>query len=307
MIIAPRAPIDILGSNIAKEESGIAVYDATVDYLLNDVVQVNGTTNRIYEATQAVPAGTDPVVDVNNTTGIGKYWFDRGATNYMRAFDELGSSRCSNADSIYYKFAISDIDTLMIDSINNVNSIRVVLTSNTDNTVMFDESFDIAFRDVYDWSDWTYAPNEYKKSFYTLLPMVYDATLEVYIENTGSTVEVGHIVYGRSKKFGLTLIDPQPTSTMRGVTSKSRDAYGDIITRRKARYKRMTITCIVDTFSVDMIEERLNDLADSPSIFVGDDSDGGHRALLIYGEVKDHDMPIGRVKTKYQLQVEGYL
>lgn len=307
MIIAPRTPAVILDTNITQVEAGIDVYDASATYSLKDVVQVNGDTNRIYEATQDVPAGIDPVIDVNPVTGIGTYWFDRGATNYMRAFDELGSSKCSNADSIYYKFSISDIDTLMIDGISNVATIRVVVTDNSDATVKLDKTYDMTQRDVYDWFDWTYAPLEYKKSFYTLLPLVYDETLELYIEHSGAVVEVGHIVYGRSKNYGLTLSKPNPVSTIRGTTSKRRDEFGNIITRRKARYKRMSISCIIDSLSIDIMQERLNDLADTPAIFVGDERDGGYRALLIYGELKDHDMPISLTKTTYKLEVEGYL
>lgn len=307
MIIAPKTEINLLDTNIAQVEDGIDVWDSDTDYAVNAVVQVNGDTNRLYEAVQAVPKGTDPVVDVNPVSGIGTYWFDRGATNYMRAFDAMGSSRTSNADEIYYKFGISDIDTLMLDSISNVRSIRVVVTNNVDSTIKLDKTYDMSFRDVYDWYDWTYAPTEFKKSFYVILPMIYDATLEVYIDNSNTTVEVGHIAYGRSKKFGLTLISPNPTSTMRGVTSKTRDKFGNIVTRRRARYKRMTITCSINSDAVDIIEGRLNDLADTPAIFVGDEREGGYTALLIYGELKDHDMPISVSRTQYQLQVEGYL
>jgi len=314
MIIAPRTKANILSSNIAEEEAGIAVYDSSKDdYTTGDLVQVTSPYYRKYEAIQAVPKGdTNPLArpenDVNPVTGIGTYWFDRGATNYMRAFDELGSSKCSNSDEIYYKFSISDIDVLMIDAIENVKTIRVVVTKNDDDsTVAFDKTFDMSFRDVYDWQDWTYAPTEYRRSFFVLLPLVYDATLEVYIDNPDNVVAVGHIAYGRSKNFGLTLIEPNPTSSMRGITSKSRDKFGNIITRRKARYKRMSISCIIDSFAIDIIQNRLNDLADTPAIFVGDERDGGYKALLIYGELKDHDMPISVAKTTYQLEVEGYL
>lgn len=307
MIIAPRDEIVILDSNIAVVESGVTVWDATATYSLKDIVQVNGTTNRKYEALGDVPAGINPVDDVNEVTGKGTYWFDRGATNYMRAFDELGSSQCENADSIYYKFSTSDIDTLMLDNVITAATARIVLTNNTTSTVVLDETLDLTTRYVYDWADWTYAPTEYKRSLYYNLPIIYDGTLEITLTNTGSTVKTGHIAYGRSKKFGLSLISPNPVSSMRGVTSKTRDSFGNIITRRKARYKRMSISCVIDSGAVDLIETRLNDLADTPAIFVGDERDGGYAALLIYGELKDHDMPISLVKTQYQLEVEGYL
>ena len=307
MIIAPRTDANIVTTNIAQIEAGVAVYDPTLAYSLNDVVQVNGTINRIYEATVAVPAGIDPSKDVDPITGIGTYWFGRGVTNYKRAFDPLSSSRTSNADRIYYKFGVSHIDSLMIDGVKNVKTIRVVVTNNVNSLVVFDKTFNMTKRDVYDWYDWTYNPTEYLRSFFVSLPMIFDASLEVYIDNTGATVEVGHIVYGRSKRFGLSLAKPSPISSTRSITSKKRDKYGNFITRRKARYKRMTINCNIDSKSVHIIENRLNDLADVPSIFIGDEREGGYKALLIYGELKDHNMPISVSRTTYQLQVEGYL
>ena len=307
MIIAPRVQANLLDTNLPIVEAGIAVYDATATYTIKDMVQVNGTTNRLYEAIQNVPTGVNPIDDVNQVTGIGTYWFDRGSTNYMRAFDELMSSKSVNADSIYYKFGISDIDSLMLDGLDGAITVRVVLTNNVNSSVVLDKTVDIVSRDVYDWFDWTYQQPEYKKSLFEYFTPIYDATLEVYISGTGNTVQVGHIVYGRSMNYGLSLIDPKPVTSMRGITSKSRDRNGNIVTRRKARYKRMSITCLIDTKSADMIEERLNNIADTPAIFVGDERDGGHRALMIYGELKDHDMPIGVSKTKYKLEVEGYL
>ena len=307
MIIAPRIEANVITSNIAVVEAGIPVWDATATYNLKDKVQVNGTTNRIYEAVQAVPVGINPVDDVNPTTGVGTYWFDRGATNYMRAFDELSSSKTTNVDSIYYKFGISDVDVLLLEGLNNAATVRIVVTDNANGNVVKDTTYDVTTRDVYDWFDWTYEPSEYKRTFFALLPLVYDATLEIYIDNTGATVEVGHIAYGRSKKVGLSLISPSPVTSMRGVSTKRRDEFGNIITRRKARYRRMKISCVIDTKTLDRIEERLNDIADTPAIFVGDEREGGFRSLLVYGELRDHDMPISLVKSVYQLEVEGYL
>ena len=308
MRIAIRADVDINDTNIDQTEAGIDVWDSGTDYVLKDVVQVNGTTNRIYQAVQDAPAGNDPVADVNPETGIGTYWFDRGATNYMRAFDELSSSKCSHDDSIYYKFNISDMDTLMIDGIRNAATIRVIVKdAANDDAVRMDKTFDIRIRSVYDWFDWTFIPNECERNFYLHLPVIYNSTLEVYIDNDSNNIEAGHIAFGRSMNFGLSLIDPSPTVSMRGTSSKSRDDFGNIKTRRKARYKRMSITCAVTTRAVDLIEERLNWLADQPAIFIGDERDGGHRALLLYGELKDHDMPISAVMSKYKLDVEGYL
>ena len=304
MIIAPRTPVNIISSNVPVVEAGIAVWDSSATYSVDDIVQ-SSVTNSIYKAILAVPAGTDPSVDAGNNAGIGTYWFKEGSTNYARAFDELTSSKCTNASQINYKFSVSDVDLFMLDGVS-ADTVRIVVTDEATNTVIFDNTDDLTSREVYDWSDWIYAPIDRASSYFKLLPMAYNSTIEVWINGVG-TVDVGHIAYGRSRGFGLTLASPKPVTSMRGVTTKSRDKWGNIITRKKARYKRMTINVTIKSTSVDMIQNRLESIVDMPCIFVGDESEGGYKSLLIYGELKDHDMPIGITKTQYQLDVEGYI
>lgn len=306
MIIAPRKDIEIVATNINMLEPGVDVYSPTDTYSNGALVQVNGDTHKIYKSTLEGNIGVNPTLDVNPTTGVGSAWVDYGATNYNRAFDNLSSNKCRNIELIYYKFKISDVDLLMINAIE-ADNVRIVVTNLDNSQELLNETIITKTRDVEDWFDWTYAVDEYKKSLFKLLPMVFNATLEIYINAPGGTAEVGHIVYGRSKNVGLTLADPAPITSRRGITSKVRDASGNLVTRKISRYKRITINCIIDTYAVDSVENRLDYFADTPCIIVGDERDGGFSSLSIYGEIKDHDMPIGISKSIYQLTVEGYL
>lgn len=306
MIIAPKLEPIILDSNIDIIEDGVDVYDASSTYSTGDVVQINDNINRKYKATQDVPEGVTPINDVNATTGVGTYWLDYGATNYKKAFDELASSSCLNSDTIYYKFQTSDVDLLMLGGLSAI-TVRVKVVNTDTDTVLLDETYATTTREVYDWHDYTYAQAEKQTSFFMLLPMAYNTTLELWINTPDEIVSVGHVAFGRSKNVGLSLMDPKPTSSRRGLTTKSRDEFGNIITRKKARYKTMTISCLIDSTVIDIIEDRLDSFVDKACIFVGDERDGGYKALLIFGELKDHDMPIGLVKTTYQLEVDGYI
>ncbi len=307
MIIAPKKEINILSSNVAEVETGVSVWSDTETYSAAAVVQLNAPTHKKYKALQDVPADVNPLSDVNATTGIGTYWFDSGSTNYFRAFDELGSSQCVNADSINYKFQTSDVDILPLENLRCA-TVRIKIINEENSETLLDETVEVRQREVYDWFDWTYAVDDFQTSFYKNLPMAYNSTMEIWIENAESDVSVGHIAFGRSKNYGLTLANPKPISSRRGITSKTRNEFGEIVTRRKARYKRMSITCLVDSNATDLIEDRLEEIVDTPCIFVGDESEGGYKSLLIYGEMKDHDMPISiSAKTTYKLDVEGYL
>lgn len=301
MIIAPKETIEILDSNIVKIEAGVDVWSAGGTYVVNSVVQVNGTINKKYRAIKDGGQARSPELDTD-----GEYWYYYEHTNYSKAFDELSSSKCTNADSIYYKFQISDIDLLFFDGLL-AETIRIKITNNADLSVVQDKTIQVSERDVQDWFDWTYAQATQQLSHFELLTISYNSTLEIWIDYTGAVAEVGHIAYGRSRSYGLTLAKPLPVASRRGIIAKSRDTFGNINTRRKARYKRMKITCLIDSSFVDNVENRLDELADTPCIFVGDEREGGYKTLLIYGEIKDHDMPIGITKTAYQLEVEGYL
>jgi hypothetical protein len=305
MRLAKRSEIIILDSNVSIIEDGVTSWNKDDTYKVLSLVQHN-VSNRKYKAIQDIPAGIDPVVDVNATTGIGTYWYDVESTNYLKAFDELGSSVCSNANEIYYKFQTSDVDTLYLGNLHAL-TVRVVVTDSDSGNILQDYTVDTTSREVYDWFDWTYSPVEFNNSYFVNLQMAYNTTLEVYIQNQNSTTSVGHIAFGRGINVGLTLADPAPTVSKRGITSKTRDEFGNIVTRKKARYSRITINCIIDSSSVDIVENRLEKFVDTPLIVVGDDREGGYKALLTFGELKDHSMPIGISKTQYTLEIEGYL
>jgi len=307
MIIAPRANIEIMSSNVPQVEVGVDVWNTTTEYAAGSVVQINGTTNKKYKALQAVPINIDPLQDVNEESGQGTYWYRIGATNYYNAFDELASSKCIQADTIIYKFKTSDVDLLMLDGLVSQSVTVKVVNEYDGTTVLQEETYVTAVRDVFDWHDWTYEEAEVENRFFKLLKIGANTSLELTIDNTNGNAEVGHIAFGRSKTYGLTLIKPNPVATIRGVMARKRNEFGDLETRRGARYRRMKVTCIIDSSLIDVTENRLEKLADTPCIFVGDEREGGYRSLLIYGELKDHDLPISVGQTKYQIEVEGYI
>lgn len=305
MLIAKVEDKNITSSVVEVVESGIPVWDSTTTYNIGDEVQINGTTHKKYKAI-VQNTGVNPLDDVVGEETHGDYWYFTEYTNYSKPFDVLNSDKSERLDEISYVFSTHDIDVVMLTGVE-ADTVQIIVTNLDTNTVVYDETTEMYTREVYDWFDWTYAQSEYKSTFSRRVPPVYNASVEIKLVNTGQTVKVGHICYGRSKDVGLSLIDPAPKTTMRSITSKKRDSWGNIVTRKKQRYRRMTINCLIDSLSVDVIEDRLEGFVDTPCIILGDERDNGYKSLSILGELKDHDMPISVIKTKYQLEVEGYL
>ena len=301
MLVIPKVDVSIVSSNVATIDPNfnqwVAGYNTT-GYMIGDFVQIV-STDTIYRSAKDNNL-IDPLTDTYNES-----WIEYGATNYKKAFDSKRSSKCENADTIYYEFSTSDIDSVSLMGLE-AKTVTVKLTNNATATVMLEETIDTLERDVYDWYDWTYAQVDHISSLYKALPLVFDGKLEITIDNTGSIAKVSHIIYGRALQLGLTLAEPMPIASIRNIASKTRDVFGDLKTEVNITYKRMLVNVILNSVAVDRVQNRLEKLNGIPCMFVADEREGGYASLSIFGVHKDFDMPIGVSITKYQLEIEGF-
>jgi hypothetical protein len=300
MLVVPKQGVIIIESNVPEIDTDFDVWDAGTNYNTGDFVQV--VENHTIYRSVAIDGniGNDPRDDE-----FSENWVSYGNTNYKKAFDPKRSTKCKNTDSIYYKFLISDVDSLALIGIQ-AKTVNIKVTNNLTATVIYDEDFETLDRDVYDWHDWTYAVSEYKNSIFTKLPMAFDAFLEITLENTGGIAEVGHIAFGRSLNIGLALIKPEPVASIRNIASKTKDVFGDNVTELSVTYKRMIVNVILNSISIDKVQNRLEKLNGIPCLFVADERVDGFSSLIIYGLHKDFDLPIGLTMSQYQLEIEGF-
>ncbi len=300
MLIVPRDEPNISSSNVLVEEAGITVYDpddTQATYNTDQKIQYNGY---IYKALK------DGLVQIDPETNP-LSWKNEGRTNYYRMFDVSMNSATTNPDTIVYEFIVEDVDTLALFGLT-AKTVKIELINDL-GEVIYEEEKETYNRRTPDWYEWTYARPTYNRSVvFQNIMMSFNATLKVTIDNTGTDAAVSHLTYGRSMDIGWTLISPEPVSSIRNLISKEKDSTtGVVTTENSMTYKRVVANVLIDNISLDEIQEFMEDYTVTPCLYIGDERDGGYRALMVYGLYRDFDMPIGRTKTVYQLEIDGVI
>ncbi len=296
MLIVPQATIDISSTNVPNYDTALDIYvveDSKV-YNTEDETQYGDTIWKcLKNDTVDVTPGTDSLV-----------WSAQSKTNKYRCFDAFMSSSTKNNNSIYYKFNIGDVDTVALFGLN-AQSVRVVI-KDADGNTQYDETVQTLSRYVTNWYDWTYTKAKEKKSIhFRNLPMIYNATMEITIDNTGTTAECSHMVFGTSMDIGITLLNPSPIVSVRNIIPKTKDSKGVVTTTNSMTYKRVVANVLVENDLIDDIQIQLDILNAQACLFLADEREEGFSSLSIFGLFKDFDIPIGYQKSVYQIEIEG--
>lgn len=295
MLIGPASKINILSSNVPVNELGMTIYVPDTSYSLKQELQMG---NDIFESLKDDNLDT-PVAE--QTTLSWKY---KRKANRHRMFDPHISTQTQYTNKLEYILAVSDIDIIAFFGIES-KSIRVQVLNSSD-VVIYDKTQETFDRDTTDWVEWTTASPEFITSiFFKDLPFLYESKLKITIDNEGSIAKCGHCVFGESKNLGIALAEPKPISSIRNVISKEKQEDGTVKTENSMTYKRVVINVLVDTSRAPEVQQILEKYTVTPVLYVASEKEGGSDVLLIFGIYKDFDMPIGRNKSLYQLEIEG--
>ncbi len=296
MLIVPQSPIDIVETNVPEYETNIDIYIPENNKVYNkDAETQYGDT--IYKCMKDGTTGIEP-----GTNSL--IWYPQSKTNRHRIFDAKMSSGTSNLNSIQYKFNVGDVDTVAFFGLN-AKSVRVIIRDANDN-ILYEQTRETIIRFVTNWYDWTYTKaKERKAAHFRNLPMVYNATMEVIIDNAETTATCTHIAFGTSTDIGITLLNPSPIVSVRNIIPKTKNDKGVVITDKSMTYKRVVANVLVSNDLIDEIQEQLDLLNAQVCLFIADEREEGYASLLIFGLYKDFDIPIGYEKSIYQIEIEG--
>lgn len=296
MLIVPQSPIDIVETNVPEYETNIDIYipENNKVYNKDDETQYGDTIYKcMKDGTTGIEPGTNSLI-----------WYPQSKTNRHRIFDAKMSSGTSNLNSIQYKFNVGDVDTVAFFGLV-AQSVRVIIRS-ADTTVMYDRTIQTHTRYAANWYDWTYVKAQQKKAIHFLnMPMIYNATMEVIIDNGQSIAECSHLAFGTSRDFGITLREPAPIVSVRNIIPKTKNEKGVIITDNSMTYKRIVANVLLKNQNLDEIIEQIKLLNAEAMLFLADEREEGFASLLEFGYFKDFDMPIGLETTVYQIEIEG--
>ncbi|OCL85747.1 hypothetical protein AAX26_01814 [Aliarcobacter thereius] len=294
MLVVPRDEVVVLSSNVPEIEYGIEVYEPGKIYTLGDVVQ---TEDCVFESIKD-ENDSAPIREQNSLA-----WLYKRKTNRYKVLDSYMNTSTSIDDEMIYEFAVNDIDTICFFGLI-AESVKIEIF-NSDDELVYEEQKTTYTRFVSNWLEWTVQPGTYKRIiFFRNVPNFYQARLKVTLSLQGGVVSCSHIVYGKSVDFGITLIDPKPTSSIRNLIAKEKNKDGIVKVSNSLIYKRVTLNILIDTSRVSEIQAFLEENSIEPMLFIGVEKDD-YDCLTAFGFYKDFDQPIGLEYSQYQIEIEG--
>ena len=295
MIVVPKDEIILISSNVPEIEENIEVYNKDITYTVRAIVQMEGC---IFESNK--DANTDtPIKDKTSLS-----WLYLGKTNKYKMFDEYMSTSTTYEDELVYEFAVNDIDTICFFGLV-AQELKIEIFQG--NELVYEDIKSTYTRFASNWLEWTVQPSSYKRIiFFKNIPSFYGATLKVTISFPGSLASCSHLIFGKSLDFGMTLVDPKPTSSIRNMVSKDKQADGSVKTSNSQVYKRVTLNVLLDTSRVDEIQDFLEEYSLTPMLFIGVENENMN-SLTAYGFYKDFEQPITLDYSQYQIEIEGII
>ena len=293
MLVVPKDEVIVISSNVPELDDGIEIYDKDKTYKTGNVVQ---TEDCIFESTK------DENIDVPIKEKTSLSWLYLGKINRLKMFDEYMSTSTTYQDELVYEFAVNDIDTICFFGLV-AQEVKIEIFQGDE--LVYEEVKSTYTRFVSNWREWTVQKGSYKKiAFFRNIPSFYGATLKVTIFFPESLASCSHLIFGKSLDFGMTLVDPKPTSSIRNMVSKDKQADGSVKTSNSQVYKRVTLNVLLDTSRVDEIQDFLEEYSLTPMLFIGVENENMN-SLTAYGFYKDFEQPITLDYSQYQIEIEG--
>ena len=289
-MIAPQQTLNLLSTNVPDNTE--SVYDAATTYNIGDMVQLD---DKLYECAADNTVGVNPPDDPIT-------WLYKGAVNKMAMFDAYMNTETSYSGDIVVELGASDADAIGLFGLT-ATKVKVQVYDNTSASEIYNETIDLEITNITDWWEWSYNAPEYKRDIYLELPLAYDAKITVTIYALDGTAKCSHLSYGRTQSLGATLWGA--AVSRRSNINKQRSADGHVYLSQGVSWKRMTLPVSISTGNIDAVEKRLGDIDGLPTMFIGDERDGGFESLLIFGFFRDFDIPISVTKSKYTIEIEG--
>ena len=290
MLIAPQQELNLISTNVPDNPE--PTYDNTATYNKGDVVQLN---DKLYKCMQDKTTEISPEIDRI-------IWDYLGAINKKAMFDGYMNTATKYTDNIVVELGVSDVDALALFGLI-ATSVTVQIWAITNNVEIYNKTFDLVSYNITDWWEWTYNPPEYKRGIFVNTPMVFDGKMTIAIAPNNDETKCSYLSYGRTKDLGATLWEA--TVSRRSNVRKDRSPSGHVFLQKGISWKRMNLPVAIDTSMVDIVENRLGDIDGIPTLFIGDEREGGFESLLIFGFFRDFDIPISVKKSKYNIEVEG--
>lgn len=272
----------------AEPGPGETAWNAATNYTLGTLAYLP-STHRVYKNLIAgVDAASPHIEALKAVDDPTKRWKEWKPTNRYAMFDQLVGSFTEHASPLVATIQLAEFaDSLWLD-VDACSTVRVEVLDGA--TVVYDVTKDMLDADdIVDWYEYYFAPIVAKRQVtLTDLPPITNAQVRMTFTG-GGTVRVGSCVPGRLRVIGDTEMSPSIgliTYSQKNVDSETN------ITRidRGAISRRVNLSAICATGSVDTIVLTLTELEDTPIVWIG--TRGKLESLTVYGFAKDWEVVV---------------
>lgn len=292
-------PLKVLDTNLTASnvpETEYTLYSAGTTYALGDYVRVVSTNvHQIYQSLVASNVGNNPATSPTK-------WAYVSATNRWNMFDASVSTVTSNANSINVTLQVTGSVTDSI-ALMNIGASSVSITQTTVDGVTYSTTQSLtSTAGIVDWYSWTFEPIVRKTDFaVTNLPLYANSTINIVLNDTGSTVTCGACILGQKRELGETQLGAK--TGIQDYSIKTRDAYGNYTILQRAFNKKCDFTFTIESGLVDAVQTLLAGYRAQPIVYMGSDD---YANTMILGYYKDFSIDISyHTMSICSLQIEG--
>lgn len=230
-------------------------------------------------------------------------WLRLGYINRWRMFNDGSDSKTSQLDLI-------EVDLQFTSLVNSValfglegRDVTITMTDYTEGQV-YQQTQDIVDIGVIDWYDYFFADYGIRENLlFDDLPAYIGADIKIEIEaETGSTAACGRVICGALRDVGIT--EYGTTVGTANYGTRKRDGFGNLILEPKRIVRIVDFGVKIPTGVVSTVARTLDDLADVPTAFIGDEAKD---ATIIFGVYRDFRINFSNpALSDTSIEVEGF-
>jgi hypothetical protein len=241
---------------------------------------------------------------LTNLTGASPKWLEVGATNRFAMFDDKFGTQTTKTSGGTTTLTVVITPGLALDSIALLNMLGTTLTINCTvaGVTIYNEVITLQTDiGVFDWKSYFLAPivAEADVILTDLLPYNLQV-ITITLVGTG-TVAIGNVAMGAKVTLGG--LEYNPTLGIIDYSTKSTDAYGNIIVVKRAYSKRFGGRFVCNNNYVDQLAAILASVRSTPVVWIGSNTFG---SLIVWGFYKDFEIDIAYPTMSYcSITIEG--
>ena len=257
--------------------------------------------NQVYKVV-ADPSTTDrPTVGAVASPAT---WVRMGPSNQYRMFRDGRDSFSIRDESIDVKLNFAEIITTVgALGLQGVSATLTVIDS-VEGTV-YDETISLVDIGVGDWWGYFFSPYEFNDTaIFDELPPYQGADINLSVDAATPTdqARAGRIIAGFEQQIGVT--NYGVSVSILDYSTKERDGFGNLTLVPRRTVRLVDYDVKVDTAQVDFVVRKLERIASTPTLFIGDEL---YSSSVTFGVYRDLSQGITTPSiSDLTIQVEGF-